>query len=354
MHHPPLTILAVETSCDETSLAIVRAWGDLGMPRFEVLRHIITSQIDLHRPFGGVVPSLAKREHIATLPLAWDQLFSDTSTPHLTPEDIDLIAVTVGPGLEPALWAGITFAQQHATTLGVPLIGVSHMEGHLYSFLLDSVDAQTRTLAFPMISLLVSGGHTLLVLSENLSKKTVIGQTRDDAVGEAYDKVARMLELPYPGGPEIERLAHAGSTDAIVFPRPMLSAKNFDFSFSGLKTSVLYHIRDYIREHNTLDAPHRGDIAASFQEAAISVLVGKTKKALETFAGQSLSVAGGVAANTYLRSRLRDIADDIDIPFFVPSGIFNTDNAAMIAAAGYINFLQKKSHPLRADGNLLF
>jgi N6-L-threonylcarbamoyladenine synthase len=195
MHHPPLTILAIETSCDETSLAVVRAWGDLDMPRFEVLRHIITSQIDLHRPFGGVVPSLAKREHIAALPLAWDQLFSDTSTPPLTPGDIDLIAVTVGPGLEPALWAGITFAQQHATALGIPLIGVSHMEGHLYSFLLDSVDAQTHALAFPMISLLVSGGHTLLVLSENLTKKTVIGQTR--GVGEILVRCA--VEIVDPG-----------------------------------------------------------------------------------------------------------------------------------------------------------
>ncbi len=339
------TILAIETSCDETSLALVRATGGIAKPAFKLIKHLVLSQIPLHQPYGGVVPNIAKREHIAALPVLWEQLLGkNKKTAATLKKSIDYVTVTVGPGLEPALWAGIVFAQKLGEELGVPVTGTSHMEGHLYSFLLSK---SRSAIQFPMIGLVVSGGHTMLVHMKSLTDISVIGQTRDDAVGEAYDKVARMVQLPYPGGPEVEKLAKKGKKDAIAFPRPMLAFKNYDFSFSGLKTSVLY----YLRDNPNADL---ADVAASFQEAAVAVLAGKTARAIAEYGVRSISLSGGVAGNKYLRTRMKQVAKDAGIPLFVPSMSFNTDNAAMIAAASYINFLQKKSHPLSADGNLLF
>jgi N6-L-threonylcarbamoyladenine synthase len=334
-----MRILAIETSCDETALALLEAEGTLAQLQFKPLKSIISSQIALHREWGGVVPNIAKREHIKNLPLIFNKILKDREG------KIDAIAVTVGPGLEPALWAGITFAKELFLELKeknkkIELIGVNHLEGHLYSSLLLG-----EKITFPAIALIVSGGHTILLEMKSLTKKEKLGETKDDAVGEAFDKVARMLNLPYPGGPEIQKIAKKGNSRAIEFPRPMLYAKNFDFSFSGLKTSVLYHLRDNPNAK-------KEDVAASFQYAAIDVLVKKTIRAAEESNAKSVILSGGVAANKMLRETLAKECKERKLRFFAPPMDFNTDNAMMIAVAGYINWLQKKSFPLEANGNL--
>lgn len=340
-------ILAIETSCDETGLAILDVSGGLSKlsgPKIRVVKNIVSSQIAIHRPFGGVVPNLAKREHLKNLPILFEQVKKYMPS-------IDLITVTVGPGLEPALWTGINFAQELAAEYKKPLIGANHLEGHLYSPLLTP----RAKIIFPAIALIVSGGHTLLLRVESLSKWTRLGETRDDAAGEAFDKVARLLELPYPGGPEIEKLAAAQAKNklapagTITFPRPMLRDKNYDFSFSGLKTAVLYYHRDN-------PSASKQDIAASFQAAAIDVLVAKTiRAASETVKGtraKSIILCGGVAANKALRARLAKESRKIGAKFLVPDFKYNLDNGAMIGAAGYFTYLRKKKYPLRADGGL--
>ena len=356
------TILAIETSCDETAIALVECRGTLKAPRFKVLKNIISSQILIHRPFGGVVPMLAKREHIKNLPRVFKKL-------RLTTNDlrhIDYIAVTsCGPSLEPALWTGINFAKELSEKLNKPLIGVNHMEGHLYSCWLPIVKRGIMNkesgikgkkivihnskfiipkIQFPAIALTVSGGHTMLLYLTSITKWAKLGETLDDAAGEAFDKVARMLGFPYPGGPEIQKLAAKGNPNAIKFPRPMLGTSNpakakirganYDFSFSGLKTSVLYYIRDNPRAK-------KADIAASFQQAVIDVLTKKTIRAAQEFNAKSGLLCGGVSANRALRDNLRQTTNDLRLNFFVPDFEFNTDNAAMIAAAGYIALLQK-------------
>jgi N6-L-threonylcarbamoyladenine synthase len=345
-----IKILAIETSCDETGLAILDAEGGLKEPKIRVIKNIVSSQIAIHRPFGGVVPNLAKREHLKNLPILFEQVKKYMPT-------IDLITVTVGPGLEPALWTGINFAEQLAKEYKKPLIGANHLEGHLYSPLLSP----RAKISFPAIALIVSGGHTLLLRVESLSKWTRLGETRDDAAGEAFDKVARMLDLPYPGGPEVEKLAAAQAknklapTGTITFPRPMLRDKNYDFSFSGLKTAVLYYHRDH-PAMGAAAAKQKMDIAASFQAAALDVLVAKTIRAAgETVKGakvQSIILCGGVAANKALRARLAKESRKIGAKFFVPDFKYNLDNGAMIGAAGYFAYLRKKKYPLRANGGL--
>jgi N6-L-threonylcarbamoyladenine synthase len=264
----------------------------------------------------------------------------------------DLITVTVGPGLEPALWTGITFAQSLAKEYRVPLVGANHLEGHLYSFLLSQkksragggrVGAQKNI--FLAIALIVSGGHTILLKLDSFSKWKRLGETRDDAAGEAFDKVARLLGLQYPGGPEIERLARSGDPHAIAFPRPMLAEKNYDFSFSGLKTSVLY----YMRDHKKIS---KADIAASFQEAALDVLVKKTIRAARESGARSVMLSGGVAANKALRSRLAREAKKIGCAFLVPDFKYNLDNGAMIGVAGYMAYLRKKRYKIEARGDM--
>lgn len=336
-----MRILSIETSCDETSLALVECTGTAKKPAFKVLKHLIHSQIEMHREWGGVVPNIAKREHIKTLPLLLSSLnIKDWA-------EVDAIAVTVGPGLEPALWTGITFAQELAEKVKKPLLGANHMEGHVFSILLNS---ETHTLEFPAIGLVVSGGHTMLVKMDSYIKWTKLGETRDDAAGEAFDKVARMLELPYPGGPEISKLALTGNNEAMEFPRPMIRDKNYEFSFSGIKTAVLYYLRD-----NPLvakDSKLKADVAASFQQAVIDVLVKKTMNAASEYAAKTVFVCGGVAANKALRAELADVCKKRGITFMSPANEFNTDNAAMIAAAAYLAKLAKKKYPMEADSTM--
>jgi N6-L-threonylcarbamoyladenine synthase len=355
----PMRILAIETSCDETGLAILEASGGLSKlsrPKIRVVKNIVSSQIAIHRPFGGVVPNLAKREHLKNLPILFEQLAGKTEAAKKKFfATIDLITVTVGPGLEPALWTGINFAEQLAAEYKKPLVGANHLEGHLYSPLLSP----RAKISFPAIALIVSGGHTLLLRVESLSKWTRLGETRDDAAGEAFDKVARMLELPYPGGPEVEKLAAAQAKNklapngTITFPRPMLRDKNYDFSFSGLKTAFLYYHRDN-------PSVSKQDIAASFQVAAIDVLVAKTIRAAgdgasETVKGakaKSIILCGGVAANKALRARLARESRKIGAKFLVPDFKYNLDNGAMIGAAGYFAYLRKKKYPFKANGGM--
>lgn len=404
-----MLILGIETSCDDTSLALVEASGGSAsgrtIPRFRVLTNLISSQTKIHSPFGGVVPNLAKREHLKNLPILWRKILENFSSKGESASGgkvqssnvkqnpkfkvqipIDLIAVTVGPGLEPALWTGIVFAQsltaelrrQYAEKRGKKplLVGANHLEGHLYSFLLPKktgiINNQLSIIKlFPAISLIVSGGHTILLLVKDLAHWKKLGETRDDAVGEAFDKVARLLELPYPGGPEIEKLAlrqaqgkHPKGT--IEFPRPMLNQKNYDFSFSGLKTSVLYFLKEQeIKRSKEKGERRKGEeaifhtpyslipnVAASFQSAAIDVLVQKTLRAAREYGARSIMLSGGVAANKVLRTTLRREAKKIGCAFFAPEAEYITDNAAMIAVAGYLAHLRKKRHPLRANGML--
>jgi len=351
-----MRILAIETSCDETSISLLDAEGGLRDPRFKIRKNLVASQIAVHAPFGGVVPNLAKREHIKNLPEVWGKIKKHVG-------EIDFIAVTVGPGLEPALWPGISFAEELAEKLWKPLLGVNHLEGHLYSFLASQKAVNSKSeilnskrkkkglelrnwdLVFPAVALVVSGGHTILLLVNSLTKWKKLGETRDDAAGEAFDKVAKIMKLPYPGGPVIEKLAKRGNTRAINFPRPMLNQKNYEFSFSGLKTSVLYYVRDH-------GLAGKKDIAASFQQAVLDVLVGKTIRAVREFGAKSVMLSGGVAANQALREMLNAECGKWNVNFFTPPASLNTDNAAMIGMAGYIRFLQKKKLRLVAQPNL--
>ncbi|MCX6702593.1 MAG: tRNA (adenosine(37)-N6)-threonylcarbamoyltransferase complex transferase subunit TsaD [Candidatus Wolfebacteria bacterium] len=366
-----MKILAIETSCDETAIALVEASGGLPRPRFKILENLVASQIKIHAPFGGVVPNLAKREHLKNLPLLWQRIMNNelgirnkksasktiTHNSKFIIPKIDLICVTVGPGLEPALWTGIEFSKELYSKLKtqnpkLKLIGVSHLSGHLYSFLLPSDKESLKSYGlnlkslFPAIALIVSGGHTSLLLMKSLTSIKKIGETRDDAVGESFDKVARLLGLPYPGGPQIEKISKDGNPLAIEFPRPMIHQKNFDFSYSGLKTSVLYYLRD------NKDAD-MADVAASFRQAAFDVLIKKTFRAAREFKARSIMVSGGVSASRELRKRFnKETKKSAKIKLLIPDLGFSTDNAAMIAAAGYINFLRKKNHKLEANGNL--
>ncbi|MBI2024871.1 MAG: tRNA (adenosine(37)-N6)-threonylcarbamoyltransferase complex transferase subunit TsaD [Candidatus Harrisonbacteria bacterium] len=333
-----MRILAIETSCDETSVALVDCKGTLKNPKFKVLKNLVSSQIKVHRPFGGVVPTLAKREHQKNLPKIIGKIVNRKLK-------IDVIAITVGPGLEPALWAGIEFAKDLAKKLKKPLIGANHMEGHLYSNWLENPSVK-----FPAVALVVSGGHTILLKMDSLTKWKKLGETRDDAAGEAFDKVARLLGLPYPGGPEIQKLASKGNPAAVKFPRPMLTDKNFDFSFSGLKTSVLYYLRanPLVASNHTQAA----DIAASFQQAIVDVLAGKTVRAARRSGAKSVLLCGGVSANKPLREGLGSHIRNLGMKFFVPDFEYNTDNAAMIAAAAYIQKLRGKKLKITAQSNL--
>ncbi len=375
-----MRILAIETSCDETAIASVEATGGLKNPRFKILKNLVASQIKIHRPFGGIVPTLAKREHLKNLPALLSKVKGQMS-------NIDLIAVTVGPGLEPALWTGINFAKEiykEIKKLGnkeIRVIGVSHLEGHLYSNLLQITNYKLQTKnIFPAIALLVSGGHTILILMKDLTHYKKLGETRDDAVGEAFDKVARLLKLPYPGGPEIENLAKKGDAEAIVFPRPMLDQKNYDFSFSGLKTSVLYYLKGQNAEQYGTNAEKRGkipyksvsvpynsvakaNVAASFQKAAFDVLISKTLRAAKEFSAKggfasggkikSIMISGGVAANKTLANEFRKQLIKAKLPITqLLITKYPTDNAAMVAAAAYMSFLRKKKYKLTANGNL--
>ncbi len=352
-----MLILGIETSCDETSLSLLKCTGNLTTPRFEVLKNIVSSQIDIHKKFGGVVPNLAKREHERILPILAEEIFADKNA-----KKIDAIAVTVGPGLEPALHTGVEFAKKLSKDMDIPLIASNHLKGHLYSFLLDN--PKKISSIFPSIALIVSGGHTILLLLDSLSDIKKLGETRDDAAGETYDKAARLLGLPYPGGPEIEKLAKLGDKNAIEFPRPMLNQKNYDFSFSGLKTALLYHLKDSHKadwksenklaiEGGLAPLPQNApDLCASFQSAIIDSLVKKTMRAADTYGARSVIISGGVASNNALREEFEIETGKRKIKFFAPPKSFNTDNAAMIVAGTYIEQLANIKRPLKVNGNL--
>lgn len=327
-----MKILAIETSCDETAIALLDITGPKERPAIKVLGNNLFSQVHLHQEFGGVYPNLAKREHIKNLPILLEKTLKDAGMDSDTP-DIDYIAVTRGPGLEPALWTGITFAQELSKKWNKPVIPTNHMEGHIFSVLYDLKPEES--LELPALALLVSGGHTELVLVKDFGQYSIIGRTRDDAVGEAFDKVARMLDLPYPGGPEISKLAQrhreSGKVPSFEFPMPMINSRDLDFSFSGLKTAVLYKLK-------SLEEKDLSEIARSFEDAAVGVLVEKTRLALENHPEiKTLIVAGGVSANKYLQSEIRSLIEKFpEVRLEIPSLHLSTDNALMIGAAAYV------------------
>ncbi|MDQ5912331.1 MAG: hypothetical protein QG568_546 [Patescibacteria group bacterium] len=457
-----MKILSIETSCDETAVSIIEANGTLQNPSFKILGNALYSQISTHAEYGGVFPALAKREHtlnlVPMLKLATSHAFDsctqvDTSATEKSPKsaqlqngnteltdelrkqileilnrendlgpalieflenhevfDVDAIAVTQGPGLEPALWVGISFAKALAVALNKPLIPINHMEGHIVSVLTESGElsgpdsdtisiqannatphpknANTPTVEFPALALLISGGHTELVLSKDWHQYEVIGQTVDDAVGEAFDKVARIIGLPYPGGPKISKLAAESraanlrekyKTDTNLgigaglgeypwnLPRPMLKSPDFNFSFSGLKTAVLYAVKDKLKDRalndSTITAAQLTDVeiktlAEEFENAVTDVLTHKTRRAIEETNTQTLIIGGGVIANIYIREAFRKVADQTGIKLFTPSVSLSTDNSVMIGVAGYLRWVAKDagilmpSDLLGADGIL--
>ena len=318
-----ILILGIETSCDETSAAVL-------LNGSELLSHIITSQIGIHQKYGGVVPEIASREHS----LHWQTVVQQAlDQADLTYSDLTAIAVTYGPGLVGSLLVGVSAAKAIAYALQIPLLGINHLEGHIYANFLHTPD-----LEFPLLALLVSGGHTHLILFRGHGDFQVLGRTRDDAAGEALDKIARVLGLGYPGGPQIQLKAREGEAAAFDFPRAMLEPGSLDFSFSGVKSSVLNTLNSARMKGQELNV---ADLAASFQQAIVDVLVRKTKLALNQTGVKTLLLAGGVAANESLRAALaQELAEMPDqVRLAVPPPLFCTDNGAMIAAAGYYRYL---------------
>ena len=307
-----MRVLGIETSCDDTSAAVVEDG--------KLRSNVVSSQTALHRPFRGVVPELASRGHLSNLVPVVERALADAGKGRL-----DAVAFTRGPGLMGPLLVGKVAGQTLARLLGVPAIGVNHLEGHVLAAELE------HSLRWPLVALVVSGGHTDLVLASAPGRYRVLGRTRDDAAGEAYDKVARLFGLGYPGGPEIDRLAAKGDPRAVAFPRPAL-AGTWDFSFSGLKTSVLYHLRDH---PGPLKGRRLFDLCASFQEAVAETLVDKTLAAAERFAAKDVVIGGGVAANSRLRELMRERGTSGGFAVRLPSRVLCTDNAAMIAHAGW-------------------
>ena len=399
-----MRILGIETSCDETAVCLIEADGafDAGF-QCKVLGNALLSQIAVHAPYGGVFPNLAKREHSRNLVPLLKQVLHDSGNQNVEVKnqndnakfkneiqkilnreielleqlmpflaeherpDIDAIAVTHGPGLEPALWVGVNFARALSAAWDIPIVPVNHLEGHIaiaamkmgessYASLLQntSIRGGLKTFEFPAIALLISGGHTELNLVREWPIFKTVGETRDDAVGEAFDKVARMIGLPYPGGPEISRLATEARGDDICssekLPRPMIHDNNFDFSFSGLKTAVLRLVKD-----KALTETEKMGLAREFEDAATEVLVKKTMRAVEEYGAQTVLVGGGVSANTHIKSELKVALDEVGVALLYPPIGFETDNALMIALAGYFHALNKEFtdiSTLRADGNL--
>lgn len=313
-----MRVLGLETSCDETGVAIYDTQRGL-------LADALYSQIAVHADYGGVVPELASRDHVRkTLPLI-QQVMEEAAC---VAGDIDGIAYTAGPGLVGALMVGATLARSLALGWGIPVLGVHHMEGHLLAPMLED-----RAPGFPFIALLVSGGHTQLVRVDGIGRYRVLGESVDDAAGEAFDKVAKMLGLPYPGGPHVARLAETGAPGRFNFPRPMVNRPGLDFSFSGLKTHTLTTVRE-CSLNNVLSDQDRGDIARAFEEAVVSTLVIKCRRALEQEQLSTLVMAGGVSANRTLRARLDSDLGGHGVEVFYPAPLFCTDNGAMIAYAG--------------------
>ncbi len=327
-----MKILAIETSCDETGIALVEGTKTENGFIFKLLgAAALNSQAALHALYGGVYPNLAKREHQKNLPVILKQALDQANNP-----EVDAVAVTLGPGLEPALWTGIEFAKKLAEERNVPLLPTNHMEGHLISSLVQENKLEGVTL--PVLALLISGGHTEFVLMRDWFKYEVIGETQDDAVGEAFDKVARMLSLPYPGGPHISKLADEARRANLVFekklPRPMLHDATLNMSFSGLKTAVLYTLRD-LGGIQALSPDQISAFAREFEDAVGDIFIWKTRRALEQTEASSFVIGGGVAANSYLRNRLEKFIQDEfpHIALYLPDTAITGDNGVMIAEA---------------------
>lgn len=323
-----MLILGIETSCDETSASLVKDGR-------EILSSIVLSQDVLHRTFGGVVPEIACRAHLESIISVINNALIDAKI-RLT--EIDAIAVVNTPGLIGALLIGVTAAKTLCMALDIPLIAIDHLHAHIYANNLES-----DTISYPAISLVVSGGHTILFLSESETKHVPLGWTIDDAAGEAFDKVSKILGLGYPGGPIIDKLARQGNPRAVTFPRTYLEKDSLDFSFSGLKTAVLYHCRGQDIKNTDAKTPSDqkiADIAASFQEAVVDVLVEKTSLAAKRYNVRGILTGGGVAANTRLRQRLKDKSKELSIPVYCPSTRLCTDNAAMVAGLAYKKYLE--------------
>lgn len=379
-----MILLSIETSCDETAISVIQAEGDFPHATYTVLGNALFSQIDVHKEFGGVFPAVAKREHIAIILQMLEKALTQSDLPKnqgpeitsdteslvhtilyreedLAPRllafhskwgkpNIDAIAVTSGPGLEPALWVGINFAKALATLWQVPVIPVDHMEGHILVSLFS--ENTLRPLEFPALALLVSGGHTELILMEGWGQYQKVGQTRDDAVGEAFDKVARLIGLPYPGGPEIGRLAaEARALELPAFtklPQPMLHSGDLDFSFSGLKTAVRYAIQG-----KTLTEGDKKALARDFEDAAVGVLVSKTKEAIAKYGVVNFILGGGVSANTYLRNAITALNDPTSlygVTVHLPETSLSTDNSIMIALAGHAHLKDSLSPEASTTG----
>ena len=416
-----MKILAIETSCDETAVSVVEAGGAQWSPFFKILASVVHSQVAIHAEWSGVVPSLAKREHAKNLTPVLQKALNEAAllkqrqithplirankrmvikikktlarefglaeafldfVPSIETPKIDVIAVTRGPGLEPALWTGINFAKALSICWEKPIIPINHMEGHALSAILPKAETGEKikaNLKLPAIALLISGGHTELVLIKNWLEYKVIGHTRDDAIGEAFDKVARMLGLPYPGGPEISKLAekfvkyhfHGKRDLKISLPRPMLNSGDLDFSFSGLKTAVLYLIKKLQgKDALVLEREEiKSAIAHEFEEAVVEVLINKTKRALENCSARekikTLIIGGGVIANKKIRLAFQNLVkkEFPKMKLLVPDMSLTTDNATMIALAAYFHWLDLKKkggvskknfrpRPIKADGNL--
>jgi N6-L-threonylcarbamoyladenine synthase len=386
-----MLILSIETSCDETAISIIKATGEFPHATYEILGNALWSQIEIHREYGGVFPMLAKREHAATIvPMLKKALAESELETHEAHElteqqtseiktllsreegladallsfyteygsvDIHLIAVTSGPGLEPALWVGVNFARALALLWNVPIVPVNHMEGHVLASVFDSErDDMLSDISFPTISLLISGGHTELILMKDWGHYEKIGQTRDDAVGEAYDKVARLVGLPYPGGPEIAKRAEQARKEKLppfaAFPTPMLNSGDLDFSFSGLKTAVRYAVQDKKLTETDVKA-----IARDFEDAVATVLLKKALAATEQYGAQTLIVGGGVSANQHLKRMFEAtfLEKAPEVTVYFPQPKLSTDNSVMIALAGHARaasaLAPRGADVIRADGN---
>ncbi len=319
-------ILAIESSCDETAAAVVKNGRT-------VLSNIISSQIDLHTLYGGVVPEIASRKHIEKI----NQVIEEAlKVAEVTMEEIDAIAVTYGPGLVGALLVGVSAAKALAFATGKPLIGVHHIEGHISANYIENLELEP-----PFMSLVVSGGHSHLVVVKDYGEYEIIGRTRDDAAGEAFDKVARAIGLGYPGGPKIDKVSKEGNPEAIKFPRAKVGENVYDFSFSGLKSAVLNYLNGCQMKGETVCVP---DVAASFQKAVTDVLVEHAIHGAREYSFTKLAIAGGVASNSGLRAAMQAACDKEGIQFYHPSPIFCTDNAAMIGVAGYYEYLKGARH----------
>jgi len=395
-----MKILAIETSCDETAVSVIEANQNSGAhfagTEITVLGDALLSQVELHARYGGVYPNLARREHTKNLvpllreALSEAQLLRPTKETEITKEqiasikvqlerepelfvfltallaeiatpDIDAIAVTEGPGLEPALWVGINFAKALSLAWNKPLIPVNHMEGHVVSSLLESGKGDTKCIPdvqFPAIALLISGGHTELIQMDGWHHYRLIGATRDDAVGEAFDKVARMMELGYPGGPVVSKLAQRAREqerpEKFTLPRPMMNSNDLDFSFSGLKTSVLYTLRD----NEPLSEIDKEIMCRAFEDAVTDILIKKTKRAIEEYHARTIILGGGVSANTHIREAFSRLVEQErkEVTLYLPEPKHTTDNAVMIGAAGYLKHCKGDAESphadIRAQGNL--